>query len=76
MTILGIALIIYGLKKSKILLVGGIVLTAVGLFLIICTIILASAVRNSEPNPKFDNVSRSITQTVDLSGTEEQPFIG
>ena len=55
MTILGAALIVYGIKKSKLIMVGGILLAGVGLFLVVCTIILASAVRNSEPNPKFDN---------------------
>ncbi|MCR5323460.1 MAG: hypothetical protein K6E85_09345 [Lachnospiraceae bacterium] len=55
MTILGTALIVYGVKKSKLIMVGGILMAAVGLFLVICTIILASAVRNSEPNPKFED---------------------
>ena len=47
MMVLGTVLIIYGIKKSKLILIGGALLVTAGLFLIICTIILASAVRNS-----------------------------
>ncbi len=54
MTLLGAALIIFGIKKSKLILIGGALLAAVGLFLVICTIILAYSVSHSEPNPRFD----------------------
>lgn len=49
MTILGICLIVYGIKKSKVILVGGALLAAVGLFLVVCTIILLWGIRNQEP---------------------------
>ena len=55
MIILGAVLIKFAIKKSVIIMVAGALLAAGGLFLVVCTIILASAVRNSEPNPKFDN---------------------
>ena len=54
MTVLGACLIAYGVKKSKIILIGGALLAAAGLFLVICTILLAYSVSHSEPNPAFD----------------------
>ena len=71
MVILGTLLIVYGVKKSKLILVGGALLAAGGLFLIVCTIILASAVRNSEPNPKFeDDIVFNHGEVIDITDGE------
>ena len=57
MMVLGVPLIIYGVKKSKLIMIAGILLAAVGLFLTICAAILAYSVSHSEPNPKYENVN-------------------
>lgn len=63
MTLLGAALVVFGRKKSKIVLIAGAVLAAVGLFLVICTAILAYSVSHSEPNPKFENINDTSYET-------------
>ncbi len=49
MTVLGAALIVFGLKKSKIIVVAGAILAAAGLFLLICALLLLNSTANSEP---------------------------
>ena len=68
MTILGICLIVYGIKKSKLILIGGTLLAAVGLFLVICTIILLWGIRNQEP--KLDDVTKGTVLFVTQDVTE------
>lgn len=71
MTLLGAALIIFGIKKSKLILIGGALLAAVGLFLVICTIILAYSVSHSEPNPKFDpNIEHN--EIIDITENDDE----
>ena len=55
MVILGIIVIRFSIKNSKLLVVAGALLAAAGLFLLVCTVILAWAVSHSEPNPKFED---------------------
>ena len=55
MVILGIIVIRFSFKNSKLLVVAGALLAAAGLFLLVCTVILAWAVSHSEPNPKFED---------------------
>ncbi len=52
MTVLGAVLIVFGIKKNKIIAVAGAVLAAAGLFLVICTLLLINSVANSEPKER------------------------
>ena len=52
LAVIGIILIVLGrMKKKKLLLIVGIIVTAVGAFLTICTLLLVFSTSHSEPNP-------------------------
>ncbi len=52
--LLGAGLIIFGIKKNKIVMVAGILIAVVGLFLTICAFILIEGAKNQPPSPDPD----------------------
>ena len=81
MTILGLLIVWFGIKRSKFLVIAGALLAAVGLFLVACTIILAYSVSHSEPKPSpdYENTSDiyedSDTENLN-SDSEDDELIG
>ena len=54
MTLLGAGFVVYGIKKSKMILVAGALLAAAGLFLTVSTIILINGIKHQPPAPEID----------------------
>ncbi len=79
MTILGVLMVWFGIKRNKFVVTAGALLATAGLFLVICTIILAYSVSHSEPkiSPDYENTNDIYEGSVtDISDSEDGELVG